>query len=74
MMPPLDTTDTIIDACASLNAIVARYPRTLPVMQRFGLDTCCGGSLPLGTAAAHHKIDLGQLLAALRAVSEKAAR
>ena len=50
----------------TLNEIVARYPQTLPVLQRFGLDTCCGGALPLRTAAAHHALDLGQVLAALR--------
>src|SRR4051794_12549215 len=43
----LNTEDT-------LNAIVAHYPQTLPVLQRFGLDTCCGGALPLHTAAQHH--------------------
>ena len=50
----------------TLNAIVARYPQTLPVLQRFGLDTCCGGALPLGTAAEHHGLDVRALIAALR--------
>jgi regulator of cell morphogenesis and NO signaling len=64
----LDTT-IAIDAEDTLNAIVARYPETLPVLQAFGLDTCCGGALPLRTAAEHHDLDLGALLAALRAVA-----
>jgi iron-sulfur cluster repair protein YtfE (RIC family) len=58
---PIATTDTI-------NAIVADYPAALTVLQRFGLDTCCGGALPLETAAAHHGLDLYALLAALETV------
>ena len=58
----------------TLNTIVARYPLALPVLQRFGLDTCCGGALPLSTAAEHHGLDLGALLAALREAAEGAQR
>jgi len=54
----------------TLNAIVAHYPQTLPVLQRFGLDTCCGGALPLHTAAQHHGLDLAEVVAALRAEVE----
>lgn len=55
-----------ITAEQPLNTIVANYPQTLPILQRFGLDTCCGGSIPLSTAAKHHGLDLAQLLTALR--------
>ena len=54
----------------TLNAIVAHYPQTLPVLQRFGLDTCCGGALPLHTAAQHHGLDLAEVVDALRAEVE----
>ena len=66
---PTNTLDTPITIIAedSLNAIIARYPQTLPVFQRFGLDTCCGGALPLHTAAQHHGLDVAELVAALRA-------
>jgi regulator of cell morphogenesis and NO signaling len=57
-----------IDPQDTLNAIVARFPQTLPVLQAFGLDTCCGGALPLRTAVEHHHLDLRALLAALHAV------
>ncbi|MDQ4078297.1 MAG: DUF542 domain-containing protein [Chloroflexota bacterium] len=52
----------------SLNEIVTLVPETLPVLQRFGLDTCCGGSLPLQSAVAHHGLNLETVLAALRKV------
>ena len=42
--------------------------KMLPVLQRIGLDTCCGGALPLATAAAHHALDIPVLLAALETV------
>lgn len=35
------------------------------VFRRFGIDTCCGGELPLAEAAAAHDVDLEQLLDAL---------
>jgi iron-sulfur cluster repair protein YtfE (RIC family) len=59
--------ETPIRDTDALNLIVARYPQALQVFQRFGLDTCCGGSLPLSTAVEHHGLDLGDVLATLRA-------
>lgn len=59
-------TTTVLSPSATLNEIVAEYPSSLPVLQRFGLDTCCGGAIPLATAAAHHNIEVGAVLAALR--------
>ena len=67
---PCPTSAKNITAEDTLNAIVARYPQTLPVLQRFGLDTCCGGALPLHTAAQHHDLDPAELVAALRAELE----
>ncbi|MEP7189039.1 MAG: DUF542 domain-containing protein [Roseiflexaceae bacterium] len=60
-------TSATITAEDTLNAVVARFPQTLPVLQRFGLDTCCGGALPLHTAAQHHGLDVAEVVAALRA-------
>jgi regulator of cell morphogenesis and NO signaling len=54
-----------VDAHETLNELVARAPAALPVLQRFGLDTCCGGSLTLAAAAQHHGLDAAELLAAL---------
>lgn len=59
------TIEHVIDGQMTLNEIVARYPQTLEVFQLFGMDTCCGGALPLVVAAAHHNRDLPTLLAAL---------
>ena len=45
----------------TINAIVARYPQALSALARFGLDTCCGGALPLATAVQHHELNLRQV-------------
>lgn len=37
------------------------------VFQRFGLDCCCGGQLPVATAAERHGVELERLLEALEA-------
>jgi regulator of cell morphogenesis and NO signaling len=58
-------TTITVDANETLNELVARAPEALPVLQRFGLDTCCGGSLTLAVAAGHHGLALDELLAAI---------
>ncbi len=57
---------TLFTTSETLNDIVARYPKALAVLHTFGLDTCCGGALPLHVAAKHHGLDLAILIAALR--------
>ncbi len=54
-----------LDCSESVNAILARYPSTLPVFNRFGLDTCCGGSLSLSDAARAADVDRDLLCGAL---------
>jgi iron-sulfur cluster repair protein YtfE (RIC family) len=66
----LNTTMTITPE-TTLNAIVARYPETLPILQRFGLDTCCGGALPLRDAAQHHGLDVEEILRALDSAAKE---
>jgi uncharacterized protein (DUF2249 family) len=61
----MTTTTFTIDENDTLNALVARAPETLPVLQRFGLDTCCGGALTLAVAAQHHNLEVTTLLTAL---------
>jgi regulator of cell morphogenesis and NO signaling len=46
----------------TLNEIVQSHPATLQLFSRYGMDTCCGGGLPLREAAARHNVPLQQLL------------
>lgn len=61
---------TPIDPRLPLNALVEEHPELLGVLHRFGLDTCCGGGLPLEEAARRHGLPLAQLLEALEAALE----
>lgn len=52
----------------TVNEIVQRYPRSLPVFKAFGIDTCCGGAQPLGVVLVKHELEDAQVLEALKDV------
>jgi iron-sulfur cluster repair protein YtfE (RIC family) len=59
-------TQPTVAATETINELVARAPEVLPVLQRYGIDTCCGGSLSLETVAERHRLELSELLSALQ--------
>jgi regulator of cell morphogenesis and NO signaling len=61
---------TQVDPTLTINEIVARYPATIPVFNRFGMDTCCGGGVSVYDAARRDGIDVEAVLAALREAVE----
>ena len=65
MTPDISAIACAIDARSTVNDIVARYPSTLAVFNAFGIDTCCGGALPVTEVATRHKIPLNALRSAL---------
>lgn len=65
-MLPFETSWTV-------DQITARFPQTMEVFARFGIDMCCGGDVTLAAAADRDGADLAQLMEALRqAVSTSA--
>lgn len=56
-----------LDAETTINELVRLHPETLPVLQAYGLDTCCGGPLSLAEAARRHGVGTEELLGAVRA-------
>ncbi|HEY5218764.1 MAG TPA: DUF542 domain-containing protein [Gemmatimonadaceae bacterium] len=58
-----------LDLSQTVNALVARDPRTVAVFNHFGMDMCCGGGVPIAEAAARDGVDLAVLLAALRSAT-----
>lgn len=54
-----------IDPSLTINEIVALYPATISVFNRFGMDTCCGGAVRVDEAARRDGIDLETLQTAL---------
>jgi regulator of cell morphogenesis and NO signaling len=55
-----------ITATMTVDEVLRQWPTTAPVLNRFGLDLCCGGVLALGVAAASAGVDPQQLLAELK--------
>ncbi len=53
----------------TVNSVVQRYPEVLPILARAGIDTCCGGGLPIGKAAQAHGLTIEVLLEQLRTVT-----
>jgi regulator of cell morphogenesis and NO signaling len=67
-------TGNVIDTTVSVDQMVARHPETMPVFNRFGLDTCCGGGAPIAEAARRDGAKLGDLVEALEGAIASAAR
>ena len=72
MTRPGESTDTMdLDPRqTTVHDAMQRIAGAGDVFHRFGLDTCCGGELPLATAAEHHDVDLSRLLAALEEAAD----
>ncbi|NUN48414.1 MAG: iron-sulfur cluster repair di-iron protein [Candidatus Brocadiae bacterium] len=60
-----------IDPSATLGTLVAERASRGDVLERFHLDYCCGGALPLDKACADLQIDLPTVLRALEAEDRK---
>ncbi|HEU0078480.1 MAG TPA: DUF542 domain-containing protein, partial [Longimicrobiaceae bacterium] len=54
-----------IDAGATVNETIRRFPATVAIFSAFGIDACCGGAVPVREAAERHGMDPDALLAAL---------
>lgn len=54
----------------TLNDLVLRYPAVLPVLNDFGIDSCCGGAKPLGEVIERHRLDVDLLVGEIAAIAE----
>lgn len=55
-----------VDLGDTVNDVIKRHPATVSVFNDYGIDSCCGGALALGTVTERHRIDSTALLGALR--------
>jgi regulator of cell morphogenesis and NO signaling len=60
----------ILDPHLTINEIVRDHPAALAVLQRFGIDACCGGALTLAKAAARHGVTVAEVLGAIALATE----
>lgn len=56
----------------TVNEAVRAWPRAVEVFDRFGIDACCGGALPIAEAARRHGADAEVVLAELRRLAHAA--
>jgi iron-sulfur cluster repair protein YtfE (RIC family) len=66
-------TDGVVDLELTVNELIARYPATVEVFNRFDIDSCCGGAVPVRAAAERDGADLAEVTAALQAAVEAGA-
>lgn len=64
----MPTTQHELDCTWSVNDVTMRYPATIAVFNRFGVDTCCGGILSVEAAARANDVDRDALCAQLHDV------
>jgi iron-sulfur cluster repair protein YtfE (RIC family) len=58
--------DRYLDCSRTVNGVLATFPSTSPVFNRFGIDVCCGGPLSVEDAARAAESDPTALCSALR--------
>ncbi len=63
----MPSTTPAVDVTMTVKDLVDREPRVRDVFARFGMDTCCGATVPIAEAAVRHGIALDALVAALAA-------
>ena len=64
--------ETATPETLTVNEIVRRWPATVEVFNRFGIDACCGGAAPPAEAAARDGADAEALRRALDEAREGA--
>lgn len=60
------TTDIDLDCGSTVNETIVRWPATLEVFKRFGIDTCCGGAISVEETARRHNANAQALCNSLR--------
>ena len=65
-------TSRSIPTALTVNDLLRETPAAAAVLNRLGIDTCCGGALSLADAAASVGLPLARLLAALKQPTEAA--
>lgn len=52
----------------TVNEAIAKCPQTIAVFNEFGIDSCCGGAVPIEIAAERDGVDRDVLLQRLNTV------
>jgi iron-sulfur cluster repair protein YtfE (RIC family) len=60
-------TETAV-ADMTVNEMIRRYPATVEIFNRYGMDACCGGAASVVDAARRDGAEVDSLLAELRQI------
>ena len=64
---PTDGIEKVLDERCTIDAVIAKYPASVFVLNAMGIDTCCGGSESIAAAAKHAHVNPDVLLSSLQA-------
>lgn len=67
----MNTSTKRIEPDMTVHEIMTLYPDSIELFNTYGIDTCCGSGVPLSVATERDQVDLGELLARLRRLSER---
>ena len=62
-----------LDSTLTVDQITARFPEAIEVLNRFGIDMCCGGGVTLAEAAERDGAPVHEVTKALAGVIARAA-
>lgn len=54
----------------TINQIIKQYPKSVGVFNKFNIDSCCGGSEKLETAAKNAGVDINTVISEIRKAIE----
>ncbi|HEY1213046.1 MAG TPA: iron-sulfur cluster repair di-iron protein [Bryobacteraceae bacterium] len=60
----------VITPETSVREIVTAFPATIPLLERFGIDYCCGGARTLTEACGRRNIDVNEVVTAIERQEE----
>jgi regulator of cell morphogenesis and NO signaling len=61
----------LVNGKTTVGELAANYPQTRKILEKWGIDYCCGGKLDLKTAAQEKLVNLDMILAELTDAIEK---
>jgi iron-sulfur cluster repair protein YtfE (RIC family) len=57
--------EAMIDSSQTVDQVISANPENMAVLNRHGLDLCCGAGKTLREAADHHGVELERLMSEL---------
>ena len=66
----MNASSAVLDTAMTVDQLTARFPEAIAVLNRFGIDMCCGGGVTLAEAADRDGAPIDEVRRALAEVLE----